>query len=171
VLDAAARFADGRHALILPRLCLSGIGSFLALTPAKETEVERERIQQVNALAAAALSFFDFLRAAPGPEETARRGGRLSPRQRWLLGEWGYPYVLDEYRFHITLTDELRAEEERRAVRNALEEYLVEVLSSPVCLGGVCICKSGAGLPANGIESGQGGPAAPVFNILERFNF
>jgi hypothetical protein len=174
VLHTAAQFAAGRHALVLPRLCLSCIGSFLALTPAKESEVERERIQQVNALAAAALPFFDFLRAPPGPEETARRNpGKLSPRQRWLLGEWGYPYVLDEYRFHITLTDELCAEEERHAVRNALEEYLAEVLSRPVCLGGICVCKcsnpSGAGLPANRTDSGQA--AAPAFKILGRFDF
>jgi hypothetical protein len=169
VLHAAADFADSRHALVLPRLRLSGIGSFLALTPAKETEVERERIQQVNALAAAAVSFFDFLRAPPEAEETARRDpGGLSPRQRWLLGEWGYPYVLDEYKFHITLTDELAVEEERRAVRSALEEYLAEVLNRPVCVGGICICRSCGqpGSSANGIESGQA-----AFNLLRRFLF
>ncbi|VXC77539.1 hypothetical protein BURKHO8Y_320015 [Burkholderia sp. 8Y] len=31
----------------------------------------------------------------------------MSARQITLLREWGYPYVLDEYRFHMALSDSL----------------------------------------------------------------
>ena len=33
-----------------------------------------------------------------------RRAAGLSARQDELLREWGYPYVLDEFRFHMTLS-------------------------------------------------------------------
>jgi len=36
-----------------------------------------------------------------------RRRTPLTPRQDHLLLEWGYPFVLDEYRFHLSLTGSL----------------------------------------------------------------
>jgi hypothetical protein len=37
----------------------------------------------------------------------------LSERQRALLVEWGYPYVFDEFRFHMTLSSSLADAGER----------------------------------------------------------
>ena len=34
-------------------------------------------------------------------------GGRLSPRQLELLDRYGYPYVMEQFQFHMTLTDRL----------------------------------------------------------------
>jgi Protein of unknown function (DUF1045) len=34
----------------------------------------------------------------------------LTPRQREYLDRWGYPYVMEEFRFHMTLTGQLDAE-------------------------------------------------------------
>ena len=31
----------------------------------------------------------------------------LTPRQRDYLDRWGYPYVMEEFRFHMTLTGRL----------------------------------------------------------------
>ena len=33
--------------------------------------------------------------------------GALTSRQQTYLDLWGYPYVLEEFRFHMTLTDTL----------------------------------------------------------------
>jgi hypothetical protein len=33
-----------------------------------------------------------------------------------LLLEWGYPYVLDEFRFHMTLSDSIDSEAQRTAI-------------------------------------------------------
>jgi 2'-5' RNA ligase len=33
----------------------------------------------------------------------------LTPRQREYLDRWGYPYVMEEFRFHMTLTGRLDA--------------------------------------------------------------
>jgi hypothetical protein len=51
---------------------------------------------------------FDDFRAPATDAELARRApASLTPRQRELLKTWGYPYVLDEFRFHLTLTDRI----------------------------------------------------------------
>ncbi|WP_331294670.1 DUF1045 domain-containing protein, partial [Methylobacterium radiotolerans] len=40
-------------------------------------------------------------------ERAKRRPERLDPRGRALLARWGYPYVFEAFRFHMTLTDAL----------------------------------------------------------------
>ncbi len=62
----------------------------------------------LNALAAQVVEGLDPFRAPLTEAEMARRNpDRLTPRQRALLDAWGYPYVLDEFRFHMTLTGAL----------------------------------------------------------------
>ncbi|MCL2581729.1 MAG: DUF1045 domain-containing protein [Streptosporangiales bacterium] len=100
-LDAAvARFAAGRAAARIPRLSLACLGAgFYALVPGDDAP-------GLRALAAETVTAFDAFRAPPTAAETARRHPeRLSERQRELLAAWGYPYVLNEFRFHLTLTD------------------------------------------------------------------
>jgi hypothetical protein len=40
-------------------------------------------------------------------EIALRRPDALTPRQRDLLTDWGYPFVMEEFQFHLTLTDRL----------------------------------------------------------------
>ena len=50
-------------------------------------------------------------RAPLTAEDRARRNpAQLTPRQREYLDRWGYPYVMEEFRFHMTLTGRLGAE-------------------------------------------------------------
>ncbi|MHA7357621.1 DUF1045 domain-containing protein, partial [Burkholderia pseudomallei] len=71
----------------------------------------------LRALAARALRALAPLRRPPADAERAKRAAApLSERQRALLAEWGYPYVLDEYRFHMTLSDPLDDPAERAAL-------------------------------------------------------
>lgn len=66
--------------------------------------------KQIDALAFDCVEAFDGLRAAPSEAELARRLAQpLTTRQRELLTHWGYPFVFDEFRFHITLTDRVAA--------------------------------------------------------------
>ncbi len=63
-------------------------------------------------LAELCVKDLDRFRAPPVAAELARRrGAGLSLRQETLLARWGYPYVLDEVRFHMTLTARLAGEE------------------------------------------------------------
>ena len=86
-------------------LSLSELGGFLALTPSGSTnEIER--------IAKDCVVKLDGLRAAaPEAELKRRRAAGLSTRQEELLTKWGYPYVLDEFRFHMTLSGKLGPEE------------------------------------------------------------
>ena len=43
-------------------------------------------------------------------ELARRREARLSPEHEANLARWGYPYVADQFRFHLTLTSALPAE-------------------------------------------------------------
>ncbi len=59
----------------------------------------------VDALAADTVRHFDSFRAPLAPAERERRDpARLTERQRAYLDRWGYPWVLEEFRFHMTLT-------------------------------------------------------------------
>lgn len=97
-LDSVRSFARNRRPVSAPPLELTAIASFLALAPeAAAPELYR--------LAADCVLFFDVFRRPPDRKELARRRARgLSARQEALLGRFGYPFVLEEYRFHLTLT-------------------------------------------------------------------
>ena len=98
VAAAVAALATRLAPVPLPRLQVSRIGHFLALTPSQESA-------DIAQLAATCVRALDHLRAPPSAAELAkRRSAGLSARQEALLGRFGYPYVLEEFRFHITLT-------------------------------------------------------------------
>ena len=149
LLGAAACFVLGRKAFTVPRLEVARIGSFFGLVPSRETPEERGAVEQINALAADAVSFFDSFRAAPSEQEIARRNPQqLSARRRELLAAWGYPYVFDEYRFHLTLTGGIHDHEDVRVMAENLDAYFENVCRRPMPISGVCVCKQEAGVPA-----------------------
>ncbi len=91
------------------------------------------------ALAARVVSALDHHRAPPDAAELARRrAAGLSVAQERNLARWGYPYVMDTFRFHFTLTDRL-AEGEADAVRAALASHLGPLLPAPVLLADLCL--------------------------------
>lgn len=88
------------------------LGDFVALRPATP-----DGDASMRELAANALRSLHTLRAAPGAKDLARRlAAPLTERQRSLLVEWGYPYVFDEFRFHMTLSSSLESTNERAAL-------------------------------------------------------
>lgn len=125
-LDAAvARFAADRHAVIIPCLTLARLDAFFALIPGAPAK-------DLAALAADAVTAFDEFRAPATEAELARRNpAALTARQRELLATWGYPYVLDEFRFHLTLTDRV-APPRQPDVETALRDWFGPSLGSAV---------------------------------------
>jgi hypothetical protein len=72
---------------------------FVALTPSA-------RSAPLAALEADALQKLDLFRAEMTEADRARRKPeRLTDRKRELLERWGYPYVLDQFRLHFTLSN------------------------------------------------------------------
>ena len=82
-------------------LTLSSLGRFMALTLQGD-------VAGVRRVAGGCVRGLDAFRAPAPPAELARRRQPgLSPRQDTLLQQWGYPYVIEEFRFHMTLTGPL----------------------------------------------------------------
>ena len=93
-----AAFANTQPPIRTAPLQLARIGRFLALTPA-------ERSDALDAFAASCVERFDQFRAPADPDEVARRRkAGLTDRQEENLSRWGYPYVMGDFRFHMTLT-------------------------------------------------------------------
>ncbi len=97
----AANFAAKTAPVTIPRLDLRRIGGFWALAPGGEAPA-------LHHLADSAVTRFDAFRAPLTDAEIERRHPeRLTQHQGELLAQWGYPFVFDEFRCHITLTDEV----------------------------------------------------------------
>ncbi len=113
-------------------LGLAAIGRFLAL-------VLRGDPAPMQGMAAMAVDTLDAFRAAPTEEELARRrAARLNPSQEALLSRWGYPYVMGEFRFHMTLTGKLK-KEQIAPVEAVLNHELHGVLPAPFILDGLSL--------------------------------
>ena len=132
-LDAAvARFAAARAGVMIPRLSLARLGGFFALVPGAEAAA-------LHALADDVVTGFDAFRAPFTDAEFARRRPQaLTPPQRELLKAWGYPYVLEEFRFHLTLTDRIPPER-RAAVERALSGWFAGSLGADVPVAALAV--------------------------------
>jgi putative phosphonate metabolism protein len=77
------------------------LGRFIAVVPVVANAA-------VDRLAGDCVAAFDrFRRPLASAERLRRLDAGLSPRQIANLDQWGYPYVFDEFQFHLTLTGPL----------------------------------------------------------------
>jgi len=143
----AALFGGDDHAT--PALRLAELGGFLALVPP-------ERCDPLQDLADRCVIEFDEFRRPAGEDELARRRrAGLTPRQDQLLLRWGYPYVLEEWRFHLTLTGRIADPAEREAVKTVLAQRFRAFIDRPLQVRDLCVFR-------------QPGPGRP-FTVLARF--
>ncbi|SNR34827.1 DUF1045 domain-containing protein [Puniceibacterium sediminis] len=130
---AFANLCATQPRITLDALALTRLGRFLALTPTGDTSA-------LSDLAAQAVQQLDPFRAPPTDAELQRRNpASLSPRQRELLALYGYPYVLEAFRFHITLTGRL-APDALSATESALRPQLAPLLSAPFHIDALTLC-------------------------------
>lgn len=112
-LEAAMLFAARRAAVTVPALDVALIGGFVALVPA-------EACAPLAALATDCVRDLDAFRAPLSAADRERRlKSPLTARQVVQLDAWGYPYIFEDFRFHMTLTGSL-PKEARVPVREAL---------------------------------------------------
>lgn len=130
VADRVAQLAARLPPATCDGLHLENLQGFVTLTPLGCGSA-------LHDLGAAVVEATDDLRAPLSEAELARRRpDRLSARQRELLDRWGYPYVLEEFRFHLTLTDRLDAP---GPVLLALKAFLAPVLPRPFAIEDLCL--------------------------------
>lgn len=141
-LSAAAEDFALRHApVVLPKLRLAVLDGFLALIP----DAEPDRLHE---FAACCVMDFDGFRGPLHQGEIARRTRcGLSLRQNRLLLNWGYPHVLDQFRFHMTLSNKLDTGDLARLKAEA-EAHFAPVIGVPVGLEAITIfSEAEAGAP------------------------
>ena len=125
-------FAATRSPTVIPGLRVRTIRNFVALTLPDD-------IPAVSELAAAGVEVFDPYRAPQGEKELEKRfQAGLSSREEKLLQRWGYPFVMDAYRFHMTLTGALSAAEADK-VCAALASHFATVTSQPVTVDAIAV--------------------------------
>lgn len=101
LLAACADFAGQPRRIPAITPVVNSISGFIAVTPA-------ERSSDLEQLAAECVRAFEPFRAPLTAEDRHRRNpSKLTPRQIEYLDRWGYPYVMEEFRFHMTLTGRL----------------------------------------------------------------
>ncbi|AMY69403.1 DUF1045 domain-containing protein [Frigidibacter mobilis] len=129
---AVERLAASLAPVTLDGLALHRLGGFLALVPTGDTAA-------LEALAAKAVQDLDPYRAALTPEALMRRqSARLTDAQKALLDRWGYPYVMQEFRFHLTLTGAL-PEDEARTLEGLLAPVVAPLLPQPFVIRDICL--------------------------------
>lgn len=101
LLTAVAALMAEQAAFDLPPLAVTRLGGFLALIPQTPSAA-------LQAFAGRCVTELDRFRRPETPEQQAKRRAKgLTPAEDAHLTRWGYPYVLDTFRFHMTLTGPL----------------------------------------------------------------
>ncbi len=129
------------------KMKIEAIGTFAALVP-------QSTPQKLTRLAATLVEKLDAFRAPLTTDELARRRQtKLTARQDALLQQWGYPYVMDEFRFHLTLSNSL-APKDLAPLISALKQ-LAPLRNYNYCIEDIAVF----GEPADG----------SYFRLLKRF--
>lgn len=117
-------FCETMRPFQMPRFVIGRIDGFFALAPESPCE-------GINRLARDVVVAFDHFRAPLSDAEKERRSSpHLTRSQLRNLLQWGYPYVFDDFRFHMTLTGRVDEAEATRVYR-AIEEHFGPLLDEP----------------------------------------
>ena len=134
LMAACAAFTGKARPLPVIRPIVDAISGFIAVIPA-------EPVDALQQLAADCVRDFDAFRAPLTADDRARRKPeKLSERQRDYLDRWGYPYVMEEFRFHMTLTGRLPAER-REPVVAMLRERFAATGIGRLSIDAIALCR------------------------------
>jgi putative phosphonate metabolism protein len=121
----AHQIAAGLTAVPLAGLAVTALGRFIALTPAEPSPALQKFAFDI-------VQAFEPFRAPLGAADLERRlASPLTPAQRAYLEAYGYPYVGDAFRFHMTLTGSLPQDEVAGTVTALSAAYAAAVPLMP----------------------------------------
>jgi putative phosphonate metabolism protein len=133
LIDSMAQFASARTGFWLPDIDVRAISQFVAITPLTPKD-------ELQDLARDCVTAFDRFRAPPDEADRARRlSSPLSARQLELLEAWGYPYVMEQFRFHMTLTSSLPDAERAMVVAELSRRFRDEVGRTDLLIDGFAL--------------------------------
>jgi hypothetical protein len=133
LIAAMRRYSDTAPSAAIEGLSVASIGPFLALRPIGDSAA-------LNALASDIVRHFEPFRAPlTAPDRERRLKSPLTERQTDYLDRFGYPYVHEEFRFHMTLSGPLHADD-----RDVMLEFLsaackAEVETMPLAINRIVL--------------------------------
>ncbi|WP_316859790.1 DUF1045 domain-containing protein [uncultured Cohaesibacter sp.] len=120
--EALESYCKSLTPFMLPTFEVGQLGAFFALRPSEPSEALKQ-------LASNLVRDFDSFRAPLSEADIARRNPeRLTERQRENLLTWAYPYIFDDFRFHMTLTNPI-PDHLTEPFKLALQRYFEPCLS------------------------------------------
>jgi putative phosphonate metabolism protein len=132
LVAAVEQFAASQSVFDIPRVVVGALGPFFALVPDRT-------YQPLQDFAAEIVDHFDRFRAPLSETDIAlRRPQNLTESQRQNLSLWGYPHVMDDFRFHMTLTGRID-ENDAPAIRDVLSARFSEFVDRPLTISGLAL--------------------------------
>jgi hypothetical protein len=136
------------HSFYFDQLIIKKLGNFIGLIPTNNLKV--------NAVSNKFVEELDYLRDELSENEIKKRKPhKLTSNQKQMLFKWGYPYVFDEFKFHLTLTSKLNVVEIDDVLRS-LQNILKQVNLNKISFNNICIF---------------GQKSDEKFYFVQRFNF
>ena len=148
-LDAVGTLAAAERQIDVPALTLAEVRDFLALVPSERCAALQDFSDRC------VVEFDEFRRPADETELARRRAPGLTQRQEDLLLRWGYPYVLEQGSFHLTLTGRIKDVRERGVILDELRRRFMAFVDRPLAVRDLCVFR-------------QPAPGRP-FTVLARF--
>lgn len=131
--EAFAEFCAATGPARAPGMQLAHLGGFVALVPQGDSSA-------LAALAAASVRALEPWRAPLSDAQLARRReAGLSDAQEALLQRWGYPYVMEEFRLHLTMSGRMSGDDAQTLVA-ALTPAVTPHLPNPLVLDHLSLC-------------------------------
>ncbi|TCU17056.1 DUF1045 domain-containing protein [Rhizobium sullae] len=141
LLREMMRFSGSLQPFLIPSVEVARLRNYFSLVPSVPCD-------HIHYLASAVVQHFDRFRAPLSEAEIERSDpDGLSAAQFANLYRWGYPYVMDEFRFHMPLTGPVNLVDMPR-IEQALSSVFDAVLAEPVAVANIALM----------IEEGTGGP-------------
>jgi hypothetical protein len=135
LINALRNFAGLGHAVHTFVPTVRMIAGFFAVVP-------RWPEAALDALAESCTTLFDAYRAPTTPQERARRIAlKRNEEQIRNLDRWGYPYVLSQYRFHMTLSGKVPTGRRKATLAILLQTFRHSGIEASVAVDRVTLVK------------------------------
>lgn len=144
LINALENFARLGHAVHSFAPTVRPFNGFIAVVPVKAEPA-------LDSLAASCTTLFDAYRAPMSPQERARRIALgLNQSQIQNLDRWGHPYVMSEFRFHMTLTGSVPPRRRNAIVAALLDGFHRMNVESSIAVDQLALMKQDS--PADSFE-------------------
>lgn len=135
-LAAVTTIAARQRPYELPPLTVSTLQDFVALRPGRPMPPDHP----LPKLAQACVTELERWRAPLSAADLARRlAAATTARQRAYVQRHGYPHVLADWRFHLTLSNGIDGREQLEDLRRRAERHFETALALPLTCGALSI--------------------------------